>query len=94
MKKFIDVNKISQEEIDSLIEDILLHQRSVINGSIEVVGGVAEAKKILKNAPSSSNAYDIMYEEYASLESFFMIDNNLIVNLDDLREALSNIEGV
>lgn len=92
MKEFIDVDKITQEEIESLIEGLFLQQQSIINGSIEVVGGVEEAKRIIENAPTGSNAYDIMYKEYAFLESFFMIDNNLTVNLKDLREALSNIE--
>lgn len=89
-KKFMDVNDLtfSDEFIDSLIE----HNLAIRRATITVAGGLDEAKDILKNKPENCNAYDIMYKDYGYIGSWFMVDHNITINLDDLKIAVEEID--
>ena len=82
----------SDEDVEDFIKSLTKYNDVVINGSIEVVGGIDEAISILKNAPQDSNCYDIMYERYGYLESFLWVDHNITVKLSDLKQAVGKIK--
>lgn len=88
----LKIHEPSDEEIDHFINSLLQHNEVVINSSVEVAGGIDEAIKIIENAPQKANAYDAMYQEYGYLESFFMVDHNLTIKLDDLKQAVNNYQ--
>lgn len=88
----LQVYEPSEVEIDEFLESLLEYNATVINSSIEVAGGIGEAIKIIENAPQKANAYDVMYQEYGYLESFFMVDHNLTIKLDDLKQAVNNYQ--
>ena len=90
----LKIHEPSDEEIDYFINSLLQHNEAVINSSIEVAGGMDEAIKIIENAPQKANAYNVMYQEYGYLESFFMVDHNLTIKLDDLKQAVSNYQRI
>ena len=82
----------SDEVVEDFIKSLTKYNDAVINGSIEVVGGIDEAISILNNAPQDSNCYDIMYKRYGYLESFFLVDHNITVKLSDLKQAIGKIK--
>ncbi len=85
---FPQIYEPTEEECLSFIESLLRHNEALVNGCIDVAGGIDEAIKIIANAPHNVNAYDVMFQKYKYLESFFMIDHNLTINLDDLKQAI------
>ena len=89
---FSQIYEPTEEDCLSLIEYLLQHNEALVNGCIDVAGGIDEAIKIIANAPHNVNAYDVMFQKYKYLESFFMIDHNLTINLDDLKQAIEDYQ--
>lgn len=79
-------------DIDSFINDLEEQNKAIVKGSVGVAGGLDNAKDILKHRPNNCNAYDIVYEEYGFIHSWFMIDHNITINLSDLEIAVKELE--
>lgn len=56
---------------------------------IKQVGGIESAKKLINEKPKCCNCYDLMYG-YGYVSSWFMVDFNITINLDDLRQAIAD----
>lgn len=82
---------VDQQDVDALLNDLLDGEERKRINSINVVGGVKAAREILKNRPSWCNVYDIMYKDYSFVNSPFMLDHNITVQLSDLEYALSKL---